>query len=934
MADRNASELLNLRLPLYAYTAPLWTGRRVLEIGCDDGGSASYLASQGADRVVVIDSDRAVIDEARVRFPHPRVEFRPATDIRQMGGLEETFDLIIVPDGKSLVGNRNLMAVLRRILSPNGHIMVSVPAADRKSPVFEDGIGYYDLVDALEGQFAVVRTLGRTPFLGFGLVEFDSAADALRVDATLLQGGTESPSHYIAIAGATAPPALGYALVQVPFSPLEAVLAGGTASALSEDVLARLAAAEEDRGRLVELTSELVLLSEQLEEAKQAVRNAPKANPAPAAIAGLDAMAAITRSELAERRLDEAEQRARARLDEADTRAFDLRRKLDEALVQSESAVRVSRAQADEIDELRGRLRRASEDRQATDSEMVKLRRALSEADASVLALTRKTAEEMASVAQRIATGLRASTESDGLRERQTEIASLRDEIERLRSRLSESEGRVRISQQASEVSTTGALQQIVSADVDERLRRAEESASRERAEVAEMTERLRVADEQIRSLKQRAALVGERDDRIARLEGDKQDLIWRAAELEEKLRVATSEAKTERPIADEVQSAREGRDRAIEEFHRAAAAHVSEVNRLRSSVDEQAALVVELEDALRVSEARAAAADKDATALRRNAKELEEADRTRRGRLAELEGKLLRFEREKAMAGATVVGAGAADGEVEQKLRSFEQRALAAEQRAVGSDERLALAQRRATDAEQRLSATEERLKEASGRISDMEQALEESQRQARVVSVPTVVLATSANEELVVLQASVGVPSPNGTSTSSGSPELQVAIEEVEQQLRHELRMLAAIEETLVRARDEVARSIQSGDKVGGPASDLERAVAQKDAQLIEGRLELARLRRESESRQAQLEREIAELRSKLNPFGQRQDDHSQSAQLILMHTTLANIRRRAARLRDELEGFRRRLDSLPPGALSSMLEEIGEDLGEFAK
>ena len=56
--------------------------------------------------------------------------------------------------------------------------------------------------------------------------------------------------------------------------------------------------------------------------------------------------------------------------------------------------------------------------------------------------------------------------------------------------------------------------------------------------------------------------------------------------------------------------------------------------------------------------------------------------------------------------------------------------------------------------------------------------------------------------------------------------------------------------------------------------------------------------------------------------------------SAQLVLMHSTLANIRRRAARLRDELEGFRRRLDTLPAGALASMLEEIGEDLGEFAK
>jgi hypothetical protein len=94
------------------------------------------------------------------------------------------------------------------------------------------------------------------------------------------------------------------------------------------------------------------------------------------------------------------------------------------------------------------------------------------------------------------------------------------------------------------------------------------------------------------------------------------------------------------------------------------------------------------------------------------------------------------------------------------------------------------------------------------------------------------------------------------------------------------------------------------------------------------------MTRLRRDAEARQTHLEREVNDLRAKLHPFGQYDEDPSQSTQLILMHTTLANIRRRAARLRDELEGFRRRLDSIPPGALSSLLEEIGEDLSEFAK
>ena len=53
----------------------------------------------------------------------------------------------------------------------------------------------------------------------------------------------------------------------------------------------------------------------------------------------------------------------------------------------------------------------------------------------------------------------------------------------------------------------------------------------------------------------------------------------------------------------------------------------------------------------MQAAEARAAAADADANTLRKTAKNLEEADRSRRSRLAELEGKLLRFEHERKTA-------------------------------------------------------------------------------------------------------------------------------------------------------------------------------------------------------------------------------------------------------------------------------------------
>ena len=807
MADRNATDFLNLRLPLYAYTAPLWHGHRVLEIGCGDGGSADYLGGAGASSVLSIDVDAARVDRARARHTRARVEFR-TVDAGALDALDGRFDVILIPDGASVLSTSGLIPALRGLLAEAGHLVIAVPAADRKNRPARDGVGYYDLVDPLAAAFPAVRMLGQTPFLGFGLVEFDGTPDALRVDVSLLHGGSEPPSHYVAVAGMTTPPTLGYALVQVPFGPVEALLAGTGA----------------------------------------ATTGTPTPAPSPTLTAGL--AAAEQRVEMAERRLEESERRGRTRLEETENRASELRRKLDDALLKSESAVRVSRAQGEEIDELRARLRRMAEDRLATDEDMSKLRRALSQADESVLTLTRRTAEEMAVVAERLVSGL--GNVGAGARTGDAGVAAV----------------------------PTG----VAAGEADARVRRAEEAAARDRAELATLAQRLRETEEQIQVLKPKAAALAERDDRIARLEGDKQDLVWRVAELEEKLRHAEADRATQQPVPDEVAAVRAARDRAIEQFHRGAAAHANEVHQLRSSAAEQAALVAELEDDLRAAEAKAAAADREATTLRRNSKELEESDRSRRGRLAELEGKLLRLERERAMAAAAQPAgddaAAAAAAREAARASAAEQRALIAEQRATGLQEQVA-----------------------------------------------ALTTAAAAAQEVAAPHNGHGAGSP-------ADLDVQQAVAEIEARLRDEMRTLGAIEESLARARDEAAGGVHSVDP--NVRADLERALAAKDSQLIEGRLELARLRRDSEARQAQLEREISDLRGRLHPGGSGplSEEHSQGAQLILMHSTLANIRRRSARLRDELEGFRRRLDTLPPGALSSMLEEIGEDLAEFAK
>ena len=50
--------------------------------------------------------------------------------------------------------------------------------------------------------------------------------------------------------------------------------------------------------------------------------------------------------------------------------------------------------------------------------------------------------------------------------------------------------------------------------------------------------------------------------------------------------------------------------------------------------------------------------------------------------------------------------------------------------------------------------------------------------------------------------------------------------------------------------------------------------------------------------------------------------------------LENTLGNYRQRATRLRDELEGVRRRFDACRRAEIAGFLEELGEDLAELGK
>src|SRR3569623_2180441 len=147
MAERNASDPLNVRLPLYAYTTPLWRERRVLEIGCGEGASAAFLARHGAADVVSLDIDAVRLERARARYAGPGVQFVLLEDLQQLAAMSCCFDMVFVPDGEAILSDPDAVARVRNLLREGGFVVVAVPAGERQRKVFRGGVGYYDLAD-------------------------------------------------------------------------------------------------------------------------------------------------------------------------------------------------------------------------------------------------------------------------------------------------------------------------------------------------------------------------------------------------------------------------------------------------------------------------------------------------------------------------------------------------------------------------------------------------------------------------------------------------------------------------------------------------------------------------------------------------------------------------------------------------------------------
>src|SRR4029077_12106430 len=89
----------------YAYLEPLLTGRRVLEVGKSRDGSAEFLVSLGATRVVSTEADTS--------------------------GVKDQFDVVLVPEADALVLRPGVLAALQKLLADKGRLVVAVANHER-----------------------------------------------------------------------------------------------------------------------------------------------------------------------------------------------------------------------------------------------------------------------------------------------------------------------------------------------------------------------------------------------------------------------------------------------------------------------------------------------------------------------------------------------------------------------------------------------------------------------------------------------------------------------------------------------------------------------------------------------------------------------------------------------------------------------------------
>ncbi|MGE3673416.1 MAG: hypothetical protein AB7K71_27325 [Polyangiaceae bacterium] len=452
MAER---EILRPSVALAAYVESLLEGRRAIVFGDSSSDIAERLLERGARLVHVYDPDSSRVAEAATRNTSRSVSYAPLGE----GGLavrDGAFDVAIVEDLSAEADPAGLLRKVKRCLGPRGAALIATRNPDVRISLLpstaQPRLSYYELYDAVSGEFEEVRMLGQTPFVAYAVVDFAPEGEpAVSLDNGFVPGGAEEPEYFVALAAQRELKLEEFAVIQLSARDALAQRGGSVSSRQHEAVVARERSA---RGRLEKLEAELEKLQAQLSEAgasrgeQSAKLEAAKAQAAQAAkeAASKDEAARARRIAELEREVDkrgrwisELEARAAA----ADARADSIQGEFDKAS-------RKWSGLAAELDAARRELEVMSESgarQQQQDRDTGRLEGRLKELEAE-----RRRAEERAERAERE----RTQTQ-DKLKQVEEQRESARDRAGKLQAELRHAETNLKQAEsKLSEVAVSG----------------------------------------------------------------------------------------------------------------------------------------------------------------------------------------------------------------------------------------------------------------------------------------------------------------------------------------------------------------------------------------------------------------------------------------------------------------------------------------------
>jgi len=265
-----ASELL----PRYAFLEPLFTGRRVLELGAvaaTGGRSAALLRARGAKRVTALDADPLAVDLARRAYPSdPELSFVAGRAEDVSNG---PFDLVLAADAAPLVRQPSVLESVARLLSSEGYAVLALrnPAGPSLAQLVteeprESPPTWGELASALQSRFPSVELVTQCALAAYRLGPAGAGEVETSVDATLCEA--EECAYYLAVCGQRPSGLLDVeSVVVLPASPL--AIAAGRRAELTD----RLRLAEDERAKRDDLPDgELKRRVAELESSLEAAR--------------------------------------------------------------------------------------------------------------------------------------------------------------------------------------------------------------------------------------------------------------------------------------------------------------------------------------------------------------------------------------------------------------------------------------------------------------------------------------------------------------------------------------------------------------------------------------------------------------------------------------------------------------------------------------